>query len=84
VALEIVEQVLSFLRTGETRDRLLRVCTALTEAMLMASGAVACGSGSSRSSRPGRARGAAQWRTRRIEMDVWIRLAGSPAAPAQG
>lgn len=33
---------LSELRTGETRDRVHRVCTALTEAMLMASGAVAC------------------------------------------
>ncbi|MBI4503069.1 MAG: oligosaccharide flippase family protein [Gemmatimonadetes bacterium] len=33
---------LSELRTGESRERLLRVCTALTEAMLMVSGAVAC------------------------------------------
>jgi O-antigen/teichoic acid export membrane protein len=33
---------LSEIRTGESRERLLRACTALTEAMLMVSGAVAC------------------------------------------
>jgi O-antigen/teichoic acid export membrane protein len=33
---------LSELRTGEPRERLLQVCTALTEAMLIVSGAVAC------------------------------------------
>jgi O-antigen/teichoic acid export membrane protein len=33
---------LSELRTGATRERLFQVCTALTQAMLMVSGAVAC------------------------------------------
>ena len=42
VMMQSASPALSELRTGEARERLLRVCTALTEAMLMVSGAVAC------------------------------------------
>jgi len=42
VMMQSASPALSELRTGESRERLLRVCTALTEAMLIVSGAVAC------------------------------------------
>src|ERR1700722_11506874 len=42
VIMQSAGPALSELRTGEPRERLLRACTALTEAMLMVSGAVAC------------------------------------------
>jgi O-antigen/teichoic acid export membrane protein len=42
VMMQSAGPALSELRTGESPERLLRACTALTEAMLMVSGAVAC------------------------------------------
>jgi O-antigen/teichoic acid export membrane protein len=42
VMMQSASPALSELRTGEPPERLLRACTALTEAMLMVSGAVAC------------------------------------------